>query len=191
MITTTSNLQARLKTETQELHSAAENHPIMQSFVKGEYSPTDLIKFLVNILPLYQVVEQRVLTLDIIDTPELKRSTQIQKDIDKLIEDGVGINFTLSDVTRKRIAYCWDKNTALLKADLYVRWLADFYGGRVLSKSLAPYNNAYESNDPARVISSVRSIMERDTYNVNPSDDEIIDEAKDVFQFHIDLFDSF
>jgi heme oxygenase len=191
MTTTISTLQARLKTETQELHSAAENHPIMQSFVRGEYSPNDLMKFLVNILPLYQVVEQRFLKLDILDTPELKRSTQIQKDIDKLVEDGFGMNFNLSDVTTKRIAYCWDKNTALLKADLYVRWLADFYGGRVLSKSLAPYNNAYQSNDPARVISSVRSIIEKNNYWVNPTDDEIIDEAKDVFQFHIDLFDSF
>jgi heme oxygenase len=191
MTTTTSNLQTRLKTETQELHSAAENHPIMQSFVKGDYSPSDLMKFLVNILPLYQVVEQRLLALDILDNPDLKRSTQIQKDIDKLIEDGFGINFSLSDVTRKRIAYCWDKNTALLKADLYVRWLADFYGGRILSKSLAPYNNAYQSNDPARVISSVRSIMERDTYYVIPTDDELIDEAKEVFQFHVDLFESF
>jgi heme oxygenase len=191
MTTTTSNLQARLKTETQELHSAAENHPIMQSFVTGYYSPSDLMKFLVNILPLYQVVEQRLLSLDIIDNPDLKRSTQIQKDIDKLIEDGFGINFNISDVTRKRIAYCWDKNTALLKADLYVRWLADFYGGRILSKSLAPYNNAYQSNDPARVISSVRSIMEREDYYVIPTDDELIDEAKEVFQFHVDLFESF
>jgi heme oxygenase len=191
MTTTTSNLQTRLKAETQELHSAAESHPIMQSFVKGEYAPSDLMKFLVNILPLYQVVEQRLLRLDIIENPDLKRSTQIQKDIDKLIEDGVGVNFNISDVTRKWIAYCWDKNTALLKAELYARWLADFYGGRMLTKSLAPYNQSYVSNDPSRVISSVRSILERDTYYVNPTDDELVEEAKDVFQFHIDLFESF
>jgi heme oxygenase len=186
-----SNLQLRLKNETSELHSKAENHPIMQSFVTGDFSLNDLMKFLVNILPLYQVVEQRLLKLDIIDNPELKRSTQVQKDIDKLIENGVGLNFGLSDVTTKWIAHCWDKNPALLKADLYVRWLADFYGGRVLSKSQDPYNQMYTANDPSRVIGNVRSIVDRDTFYVNPSEDEIVEEAKDVFQFHVDLFESF
>jgi len=191
MNTNTSNLQLRLKTETAELHSAAENHEIMQSFVKGSFTRNDLVKFLVNVLPLYQVVEQRLLKLDILDNPELKRSTEVQKDIDKLVEDGAGLNFNLSDVTTKWIAHCWDKNPALLKADLYVRWLADFYGGRVLAKSQAPYNQVYAANDPARVIGNVRTILDRNTYWVNPSDDEIIEEAKSVFQFHIDLFDSF
>jgi heme oxygenase len=164
----------------------------MHSFVIGKFSTQDLLKFLINTLPLYQVVEQRLLRDDILVNPDLKRSTQVQKDIDALIAvHGDGIYGSISKVTEQWLAHCWTKNTALLKADMYVRWLADFYGGRILAKSQDPYNQMYKSENPGKVISDVRSILDRTSYWEAPTDDEMINEAKNVFQYHIDLFNDF
>jgi hypothetical protein len=164
----------------------------MHSFVIGKFSTNDLLKFLINVLPVYQVVEQRLLKDDIISNPDLKRSIFVQRDIDALIANhGDGLYGSISDVTKKWLAHCWTKNTSLLKADLYVRWLADFYGGRILAKSQDPYNQMYTVENPGKAIGDVRSILARETSWVEPTDDELIEEAKNCFQFHIDLFNDF
>jgi heme oxygenase len=189
---TQTDLQSRLKTETSDLHKKAENHPIMHSFVIGKFSTQDLLKFLINVLPLYQVVEQRLLKDDINSNAELKRSVLVQKDIDSLISlHGDGFYGSISEVTKQWLAHSWYKKTSLLKADLYVRWLADFYGGRILAKSQAPYNQMYTVENPSKAIGDVRNILTRNNDWDEPTDDEIIKEAKDVFQFHIDLFNDF
>ena len=182
-----SELQTRIKEETAELHSQSEQHPLMQSFVDGSFKKEHLLELLINLLPVYQVVEQRLLAKEIIDNPDLKRSTFIQKDIDKLIADTNYTKSTIKTVTRVWLANSWTKNEELLKADFYLRWLADFYGGRILAKSQAPYNETYQSKDPGAVITTVRYLLDKDT--PAPLNDNIVNQTKAFFQFHIDLFD--
>jgi hypothetical protein len=81
----------------------------------------------------------------------------------------------------------WVKYLGSLRSDLYLRWLADFYGGRILAKSQAPYNETYQANDPAKVINEVRHILTKDFDKV--SDDDVVLLTKEFFQFHIDLFE--
>jgi heme oxygenase len=161
----------------------------MQSFINGNYTKAHLNRFLVNILPVYQVVEQRLIQNDIIGNPDLERSPFIKKDINALINDNNFVYPEIEEVTKKYIAYIWQKPLELLKAELYVRWLADFYGGRMLTKSLDPYNNMYKSENPSAVIGAVRQILDREVTTGTASDEEIIDEAKKFFSFHIELFD--
>jgi heme oxygenase len=182
-----SNLQTRLKEETAELHSASEQHPVMQSFVDGSFKKEHLLELLINLLPVYQVVEQRLIQKEILDNSDLKRSTFIQKDIDKLITDTNYTKGTIKNSTRNWLANSWTKNEELLKADFYVRWLADFYGGRILSRSQAPYNETYQSKDPGAVITTVRYLLDKDT--TDTLTDSIVNETKAFFQFHIDLFE--
>lgn len=182
-----SNLQTRLKEETAELHRASEQHPVMQSFVDGSFKKEHLLELLTNLLPVYQVVEQRLIQKEILDNVDLKRSPFIQKDIDKLITDTNYTKSTIKASTSRWLANSWTKNEELLKADFYVRWLADFYGGRILAKSQAPYNESYQSREPMAVITTVRYLLDKDI----PDDftDKIINETKAFFQFHIDLFE--
>ena len=182
-----SDLQSRLKEETSSLHSESEQHPLMQSFINGSFKKQHLLELLINLLPVYQVVEQRLLAKEILDNPELKRSTQIQKDIDKLISDTGITTLKVREITENWVASSWKKNIYLLKADLYLRWLADFYGGRMLAKSQAPYNETYSAKDPGAVITTVRYLVTKDTSDL--CNNSIVDETKAFFKFHIELFD--
>lgn len=182
-----SELQTRLKEETASLHSESEQHPLMQSFVDGSFKKEHLLELLINLLPVYQVVEQRLLTKEIIENSDLKRSTFIQKDIDKLISDTGITTLKVRNLTEKWVSKSWVKDLHVLKADLYLRWLADFYGGRVLAKSQAPYNETYNAKDPGAVITTVRYLLVKDT--PESLNDEIVNETKDFFKYHIELFD--
>jgi len=187
-----SELQTSLKTETLDHHKEAENHLVMQSFMSGNYKKEHLLRFLVNLLPLYQVVEQRLLQPYILVNSELRRSHFIEKDIELLkkefmYSENLGDMLTPLDVTAAQVAHDWEKPTNLLCANLYARWLADFYGGRMMGKMIAPFNNMYTSTDSGRVIKEVREIV--DTKGQYTEVSAIVNEVKAFFKFHVDLFD--
>lgn len=187
-----SQFQLDLKELTQEAHKKAENHPLMQSFIKGEYKKEHLLQFLVNIYPIYSVVEQRLLQNKIDQVPELKRTTLIEHDINDLISTIV--NFKNAQILVPLISTCaWVNNcrskpASLLKAELYSRWLADLYGGRMLAKTVTPSSmNTFKN--PKLVIESVREILDESNTDENITPQDIIQEVISFFDFHVELFD--
>ena len=207
------DIQQALKQETADLHFQAEDHPLMTSFKKGEYKKEHLLQVLVNLRPVYEVVEQRLLIPYIHKNFDLCRSRLISKDIATIYkeiinEDNVSYLKILPE-TREWVEKQWRCSVDLLVSDLYVRWLADFYGGRVFAKSLAPYNNTYSSSSPGKVIEDVRNIIaehsqytnwsftntNKQFYNYNWDSIDIkhttiVLRAKAFFQYHIELFDT-
>ena len=187
-----SELQQRLKNETKSLHDLAENNAIMKSFIDGTFKLRHLIRFLVNIKPVYDVVEQRLLQPYMTINPDLKRSELIQQDINALvghfnsIDDVIGYWLTPLEVTDLWVGWSWSKPKDMLKADLYTRWLADLYGGRMMIKNMGKFTKSLEFNDVQKSISDVRSIL--DTHSIDVTNDDIIDEAKKVFEYHVELF---
>jgi heme oxygenase len=185
-----SEFQKNLKKETTDLHSQAENHPVMQSFVTGTFTKANLLKFLVNVKPCYDVVEQRLLQPYIIKNSDLKRTDRIQEDIAALAAemstDELGELLTPYECTDLWVAWCWAKPKEMLKAELYVRWLADLYGGRMMARSMGTYVNAVQFNDPAKAIADIREIL--DAPNVVITEDEIIDDTLKFFDYHLELF---
>ena len=144
----TTDLQLELKDYTTDIHKEAENHPLMQSFIKGTFQKEHLLQFMVNVKPLYVTVEERLLPLYIRKNLDLKRSTCLDQDIDlltkEIINDKNDHLLAPLECTDLWVAWSWAKPKHLLAGDLYTRWLADFFGGRVLSASTAPYNNTYK-----------------------------------------------
>jgi heme oxygenase len=185
-----SDFQKRLKEETKQLHSKAENHPVMQSFVKGTFKKEHLIMFLANTKPLYEVVEQRLLQPYIASNPDLERSTKIQKDIDLLKKDfsneQLGRLLTPLECTDLWVSRCWSKPAELLKAELYVRWLADLYGGRMMASSLGEYTNTVQFINPKKAIEDIRAIL--DYENVVVKEDDLIENTLRFFDYHVGLF---
>jgi len=183
-------LQQRLKTETLESHKRAENHPLMASFISGKYDEKQLLQFLINIKPTYEVVEERLLSSNIFKNKDLKRTPAITKDIKTLTQKHVNENnldlLKPLKLTEERVSKAWAKPVAYLKADLYVRWLADFYGGRLLSAKLAPFNQMYICDNSQQVISDVRSIVDISTDSIG--DDEFVNEVNSFFEHHVTLF---
>lgn len=185
------NIHSRLKAETLEQHKEAEYHPIMQSFVSGNYKKEHLLCFLVNILPIYQIIEQRLLSEQILKNRELERSPLIQKDI-MMIETDLGIdgiskkNITPFKHTQCKVSDLWIEDEDALKACLYVRWLADLYGGRILGKSVSPYNNMYNYETPSKTIEDIRNIVGSKSKYI--TDNMLILKAREFFIFHVELF---
>jgi heme oxygenase len=192
------SIQQRLKDETQELHTAAEEHPLMKSFKDGTYKKIHLIQYLSNLRPVYETVEQKLLIPYIHKNFDLCRSRLISKDIAMLYKEGV-VDSNIDKLiplscTSKWVSSQWLINTNYLAADLYVRWLADFYGGRVFANTLAPYVNTFISNDAKSVIETVRNVIETHSskdkdINTFSTQDAIVSRAKEFFKFHIELFD--
>lgn len=186
-----SQFQLDLKEQTTDAHRNAENHPFMQSMIAGTHKKEQLLQFLVNILPIYTVVEEKLIKEKINDVPDLKRSLLIENDISLLVDElKVSKDSPLLTpllCARAWISNCWAKPTSLLKAELYSRWLADFYGGRMLAKTVTP-SSMYTSENPKQVIEAVRSILDEPNED-NITNEDIIQEIISFFNFHIELFD--
>jgi heme oxygenase len=185
-----SSFQKNLKEQTSNLHTQAENHPVMQSFVKGTFKKEHLLRFLINVKPCYDVVEQRMLQPYICKMPELKRTQEIQKDIDLLSKDvepsQLGDLLTPLECTDLWLGWCWSKPVEMLKSELYVRWLADLYGGRIMARGMGVYVNTVTFNEPKQVIGCVRALL--DTPNMVVTEDDIIEDTLLFFDYHLDLF---
>lgn len=185
-----SEFQKNLKQETSSIHSRAENHPIMQSFVQGTFKKEHLLRFLVNVRPAYDVVEQRLLQPYILKNPDLKRTTQIDKDIDLLVkevsEESLVNLLTPLECTDLWVAWCWAKPAEMLKAELYVRWLADLYGGRMMARNMGEFTNSVTFSDPGKAISDIREIL--DTVNTVLEDNDVVEETLKFFDYHLELF---
>lgn len=184
-------LQEKLKEETKELHEKAESHPLMKSFIEGKYKKEHLFQYLVNLRPLYESVEQRLIVKDIHKNFDLCRSRLLSKDIAVLYKEGVVNQENIDILNLKKNTISWVANqwqiddVRYLISDLYVRWLADLYGGRIFAETLSPYVQTYRVNDVKGAISDVRDIIN----NTDSMHDVIVYRAKAFFEFHTELFD--
>jgi heme oxygenase len=182
--------QEILKEYTSELHEKAETHPLMKSFIQGNYKKTHLFQYLLNLRPLYETVEQRLIVQDIHKNFDLCRSRLVSKDISLLYREGIINDDNLDALNLKKsvcgwVANQWTVEKDYLISDFYVRWLADLYGGRIFAKTLAPYINTYQCNDVSKAITGVREIINKAEIDPNV----VKYRANAFFEFHIDLFD--
>jgi heme oxygenase len=188
-----SPFQQKIKEKTKDIHSKAEQHPLMQSFINGTYTKEHLLQFLVNMYPIYSVVEQRLLSDKIKENAELKRTEFIESDINNLIPEIINVKnshlLMPLGCTCGWVSNAWAKPLDFLRAELYSRWLADLYGGRMLTKTVIPHT-MYAAENPGNVIKTVREILDEPFDNTNIHEDDIIDEILSFFDFHLELFDA-
>jgi heme oxygenase len=185
-----SPLQTRLKDETMKLHMEAENHPLMKAMAEKTITKQQLLRLFVNLRTIYDVVERRLLQPYIIKNSELCRTAQIDKDIAALASEmsteELGDLLTPLECTDLWLGWSWTKPKDMLKAELYTRWLADLYGGRILAEKIAPYNNHVQWIEPSKAMADIRTIL--DITNIVSNEDDIVEEAIKVFDFHKELF---
>ena len=194
------DIQKELKEQTYELHKQAENHPVMASFIKGEYKKEQLLQTLVNLRPIYETVEQRLLVPHIHNNFDLCRSRLISKDIANVYKDlckeGVDVvkYLTIFNSTERWVSDQWICSSTDLVADFYVRWLADLYGGRMLARSLSPYANSYSFTDVQNTMKNIRDIIVSCADYMESSAEDavnrIVERAKCFFQYHVELFNT-
>jgi len=177
-------LSKKIKQETKGLHDEIESHPFFKSMIDGSLSNECYYVYLFNLLPIYKSVEYFVLGENIV--PDLKQSKKINQDI---VEYSKICNVRLDAnnfFCNEWLAHFNKKSPFLKKTELYIRWLADLYGGQILKKNIK-FTNKYEFKDVRKCIKIVRKLIEKDLNDSNVN--EFINEVNKSYNFHKNLAD--
>lgn len=177
-------LSKKIKKETKEIHDKIEKHPFFFDLVTGQLSDYKYVIYLNNLYPIYKAVEVYFLSNKNVKE-ELLQSNKIEKDIREYCRL-LNVDVSSPDLyfTQKWLDYFLQKENFLKKAELYIRWLADMYGGQVIKKKVK-FGNKYEFNNLREDIKFIRSFLEEDLTDNNV--DKFIEEVKKSYQFHYDL----
>ncbi len=138
-----SNLAAKLRSGTQQAHTAAENVGFMKCFLKGVVDKDCFAKFLSNLYYIYSELETAMVSH--VDHPvirgmyflELNRQTAIEKDMLFYYGEGWRSQITPSAATQKYITHIREisaSEPALLLGHAYTRYMGDLSGGQMFQK---------------------------------------------------------
>jgi heme oxygenase len=193
--------QEALKDETQDLHTTCQNHPFMQTLINGTYKKEHLLLFLKNILPFYKLAEERyvtpyILNNETINSTDLFRTPLIEQDIALLQNELQTEPTPVFDIVDNWVQLSQNIMPLYLKAEIYTRWLADFYGGQTLQSVVTP-NNMYTCTNTELAIKNVRKMLDWGpplprigiTARLGITARIIIARAKQFFELHIKIFD--
>lgn len=141
MDTTQELLAARIRRETAQDHSQAEGGGFLGSLTQGSVSADAYRDLLVQLLPVYEVLEafaakyrgdgQLVSLFD----PQLDRADRLRADLAALPGDSDVLPQTHAYVTA--IQKAGDASATLLLAHHYTRYLGDLSGGQFIGRAIA------------------------------------------------------
>lgn len=175
----------KIKLETKSLHDEIEAHPFFKSLLDGTLSDELYYIYLFNLLPIYKSVEHFVIGDNL--TSDLRQSIKIRKDMIEYSKLYPNVRLDASNFfCNEWLNYYYSKDDFYKKSELYIRWLADLYGGQILKKKVR-FGNKYEFKDVRDSIKKVRKIIEKDLDSSNV--DKFIEEVNKAYSFHKQLAD--
>lgn len=166
-----------LRDLVQDVHHQAENSPFAKLLMSGNISKNQYANYLYQQELMYRALENHADRLGILkEIPHIKRFSKIAADFLSL---EVTEEFRIFDVTREYVDYVKNLNEKQCWAHIYVRHFGDMYGGNMISKRI-PFglHSMYQFENKKELIEYVR----------NKLNDDMADEAKQVFRFAIILF---
>jgi heme oxygenase len=175
----------QIKLKTKKLHDEIEAHPFFRSMLDGTLSDDHYYVYLYNLLPIYKSVEYYV--LDNLLTEDIKRSDKVLKDILNYNKTCNHIKLDASTFyCNEWLDYFYKKDAFFKKTELYIRWLADLYGGQILKKKVE-FGEKYEFKNVRKAIKTVRKLIEKGLNESNV--DRFIEEVNKSYAFHKHLAD--
>lgn len=145
-----------IKKETKFKHDLIEQHPFIVKLIDKTITDKEYAIYLKNLLPIYKSVENAFFNKDTF--PELYRSTLIKKDLEQYERD-LGKISSKYIFNKEWLLKFKKKNETMKKSELYIRWLADAYGGQIIKKGLK-YTSKYDIKDVRHFIRVVRAMIE-------------------------------
>jgi heme oxygenase len=176
----------QIKKATKEKHDAIEKHPFIKSMIDGSLSDFKYAIYLNNLLPIYKAVEMFLFYSNPVDK-DLLQSRKINNDLNEYIRF-LGINIDRPEYifNKEWLNYFLFKDKFLQKAELYIRWLADMYGGQIIKRNIR-FNSKYDFNDLRNEIKLIRRMIEDGLDETNV--DSFIEEVNKAYEFHRQLAD--
>lgn len=138
-----SNLAIKLRSGTQESHTAAENVGFMKCFLKGVVDRECFAKFLGNLYYIYSELETAIAThknhplIGAVYFPQLNRQASLEKDMLFYYGNEWRGEIKPSNSAQKYIAHIRELSATepvLLLGHTYTRYMGDLSGGQMLQK---------------------------------------------------------
>lgn len=169
-----------LKEKTKEDHDKIEQHPFFRDLLNGTLPDVKYAYYLANLLPIYELVEKEF--FNNITDKSLLQSEKIKKDLENYSNLlGKKIDNSCYYYSHAWVIHFTQKNRLYKKADLYVRWLADMYGGQFLKKKVK-FGDKYKFKNLRKNIKFVRQLIEEDLND--DTLEKFIDEVKTIYMLH-------
>jgi heme oxygenase len=174
----------KIKKQTKVKHDQIESHPFIKEMLSGELSDFKYAVYLNNLLPIYKSVEMFLFNKRNTNS-DIVQSKKILNDINSYT------NFLNVDLDQSHLLFYHDwlnhftsKNDFFKKTELYIRWLADMYGGQIIKKNIR-FGSKYDFVDIRGDIKFVRQLIENNLNSQNV--DSFIDEVNKSYDFHYKL----
>jgi heme oxygenase len=174
----------KIKKQTKVKHDQIESHPFIKEMLSGELSDFKYAVYLNNLLPIYKGVEMFLFKKRNTNS-DIVQSKKILNDINNYT------NFLNVDLNQDHLLFYKDwlnhfttKNDFYKKSELYIRWLADMYGGQIIKKNIR-FGSKYDFVDIRGDIKFVRQLIEDDLNSQNV--DSFIDEVNTSYDYHYKL----
>jgi heme oxygenase len=174
----------KIKKQTKVKHDQIESHPFIKEMLSGELPDFKYAVYLNNLLPIYKGVEMFLFNKRNTNS-DIVQSKKILNDINNYS------NFLNVDLNQDHLLFYRDwlnyfttKNDFYKKSELYIRWLADMYGGQIIKKNIR-FGSKYDFVDIRGDIKFVRQLIEDGLNGQNV--DSFIEEVNISYDHHYKL----
>jgi heme oxygenase len=163
-----------LREATAQAHHQAENTELMKLMLGGQMTAEHYAGFLANQLICYSAIERRT---HLFADGDMARGPSLVADISELR----GSSLTIVPSAYDYADYVQTLSDQELWAHIYVRYLGDMYGGRLIKSKVPGSGRIFEFRDRDELISRIR-------LSVSIAD---ASEAKRCFDWVIKIYDEF
>lgn len=176
-------LSKKIKKQTKTVHDHIESHPFFMDLINKDLPDYKYALYLQNLSPIYKSVEMFLFQNNM--SSDIVQSKKVEDDI-RQYRNHLNLNFDLPQFkfNAKWLQHFFSKDDFFKKTELYVRWLADMYGGQIIKRYLR-YGSKYDFHSVRHSIQTVRRHIEKDLNESNV--DQFIVEVNKTYEFHIDL----
>jgi heme oxygenase (biliverdin-producing, ferredoxin) len=165
-----------LRLAIKDKHDQAEQHTFTKVLLSGKISPQAYGDFLFNQLFCYDMLEARATAAGLFEGLDgIERAQHISDDLEELALTSPALFQSSVDY----VEHVRSLDRKQLLAHVYVRHMADMYGGQLIKKFVPTSGRYYEFANRAELISKLREMLS----------DDLADEANVAFDYAIDLFD--
>ena len=174
----------KIKKQTKVKHDHIESHPFIKEMLNGELPDLKYAVYLNNLLPIYKGVEMFLFNKRNTNS-DIVQSKKILNDINNY-SNFLNVNLNQDHLLfyRDWLNYFTTKNDFYKKSELYIRWLADMYGGQIIKKNIR-FGSKYDFVDIRGDIKFVRQLIEDGLNNENV--DSFIEEVNISYDHHYKL----
>ena len=143
-----------LREVTEEKHRRVENLPFIQYLLKGNITKEHYVFYLYEMLQVYMMLENFSKRAGLFNGLDgLERTQNIEDDLKELDPDHY---HKLCDSTQKYLDYFLElfhsENKEQLFAHVYVRYLGDMYGGKLIARIVPGSGKWYQFEDRSALV---------------------------------------